>query len=105
MFYGKPNAGLLCVGRFKSPLRFRVALSSELRMTVSATRNVQCTLMHFGHMYFSLPFEVKFLHFHNHHEVFKHWERPLMTSHVFWLFLTYLPTYVPFRPIWKKVPI
>ena len=22
-------------------------------------------------------------------------ERPLMTSHVFWLFLTYLPTYVP----------
>ena len=30
-------------------------------------------------------------------------ERPLMTSLVFWLFLTYLPTYIPFRPIWKKV--
>ena len=71
MFYGKPNAGLLCVGRFKSPLRFRVALSSELRMTVSATRNVQCTLMQFGRIHFSLPFEVNFLYFHNHHEVFK----------------------------------
>ena len=44
MFYGKPNAGLLCVGRFKSPLRFRVALSSELRMTVSATRNEKRTV-------------------------------------------------------------
>ena len=32
-------------------------------------------------------------------------ERPLMTSLVFWLFLTYLPTYVPFGPFWKKLPI
>ena len=47
MFYGKPNAGLLCVGRFKSPLRFRVALLAELRMTVTATRNIQCTLKAF----------------------------------------------------------
>ena len=39
MFYGKPNAGLLCVDRFKSPPRFRVAIFSELRMTVTATRS------------------------------------------------------------------
>ena len=32
-------------------------------------------------------------------------ERPLMTSLVFWLFLTYLPTYVPSGPFWKKLPI
>ena len=32
-------------------------------------------------------------------------ERSLMTSLVFWLFLTYLPTYVPFGPFWKKLPI
>ena len=28
-----------------------------------------------------------------------------MTSHIFWPFLTYLPTYVPFSPIQKKLPI
>ena len=32
-------------------------------------------------------------------------ERPLMTSLIFWLFLTYLPTYVPFGPFWQKLPI
>jgi hypothetical protein len=32
-------------------------------------------------------------------------ERPLMMSHFFWLFLTYLPTYVPFCPIYKKLTI
>ena len=33
-------------------------------------------------------------------------ERPLMTSHVFWLFLTYLPMYpCPIWSHWKKLPI